>query len=123
MNGMIGSDVNPTNYPKILALIDAEKTIGWQDKKLMHDEAHRFLDSPPMDLTAMWDELSGLVTLTMGRRSYNMSDKLRFIGFKVVPDSDYLKYTFETTEEYPIAYVRVNLKQLATENKWQLDLI
>ena len=51
------------------------------------------------------------------------SDKLRFIGFKVVPDSDYLKYTFETTEEYPIAYVRVNLKQLATENKWQLDLI
>ena len=123
MNGMIGSDVNPTNWPRILALIEAEKTISSQDKKRMHDEAHRFLDSPPMDRIAMWDELAGLVTLTMGRRSYDMSEKLRFIGFKVVPDSDYLKYTFETTKEYPIAYVRVNLKKLATENKWQLDLI
>ena len=45
------------------------------------------------------------------------------MGFKTVPDSDFMKHTFQTMEEHPIAYVRVNLKQLAMKSKWQLDLI
>jgi len=99
MNGMIGSDVGPANYPKILALILAEPTVPPQDKQLMQDEAHRFTDSPPMDLMAVYDELAATVTLTLGRRSYEMSQKVLWIGFKVVPNSDYLKYEFEIRNE------------------------
>ena len=75
MNGCIGSDVNPANWPKILELIEAEKTIPWMDKKIMGESAHLYTNSPPMDLIAMFDDETGMVTLTMGRRSYEMSDK------------------------------------------------
>ena len=45
------------------------------------------------------------------------------MGFSMVPDTNYLKYVFETDPEHCIVYVRVHLKKLATDNKWQLTLI
>ena len=72
------------------------------------DSAHIYMNSPPMDLIAIFDELSGVVNLTIGRRSYDMSEKLRWIGFKIVRDSDYLKYLFQTDEQHSINFVRVH---------------
>ena len=46
LNGCVGSDVDPENWPKILELIQAEKTVGWQDKKLMEESTHRYMNSP-----------------------------------------------------------------------------
>jgi hypothetical protein len=124
LNGCVGSDVYPENWPKILELIQAEKTVGWQDKKLMEESTHRYMNSPPMDLIAMFDEFTGTVNLTLGRRSYEMSEKLRWIGCKTVPDSNYLKYEFQIrNEQHSINYVRVHLKALASESKWQLHVL
>ena len=79
--------------------------------------------SKPMTLEAVYDELAGQVHLTMGRSSYKLSQALRFIGFSLVPETDYLKYVFETDANHCIAYVRVHLKKLAMEHKWQLTLV
>ena len=79
--------------------------------------------SEPMSLEALYDELAGQVHLTMGRSSYKLSQALRFMGFSLVPDTDYLKYVFETDAGHSIAYVRVHLKKLTAEHKWQLTLV
>ena len=79
--------------------------------------------SEPMSLEALYDELAGQVHLTMGRSSYKLSLALRFMGFSLVPETDFLKYVFETDADHCIAYVRVHLNKLAMEHKWQLTLI
>ena len=81
------------------------------------------MTSPPMTLTAKYDEMAGQVHVTLGRNSYKMSEGLRFMGCTLKLDTNYMEYLFETTEEYCIAFVRVNLKKLATDHKWELELI
>ena len=79
--------------------------------------------SPPMALKAMYDEMAGTVHLTMGRSSFRVSQALRYMGFNLLPDTDYMKFEFEMDADRCIAYVRGNLKQLATIHKWELELI
>ena len=123
MNGRIVSDVDPNNWPKILALFMAEPTISRADKNRLEAEAHNFTSSAPMPLQAMYEEMAAMVYVKMGRPSFKVSMALRQIGLSLVPDSNYLEYTFETNEEKCITYLRVHLTQLAKHFKWQLDLI
>ena len=81
------------------------------------------MTSPPIKLTAKYDEMAGQVHVTLGRNSYKMSEGLCYMGCTVKPYTNYMEYDFETSEERCIAYVRVNLKQLATNHKWELELI
>ena len=99
MNGRIVSDVDPNNWPKILALFMAEPTISRADKNRLEAEAINFTSSAPLTLQAMYDEMAAMVYLKMGRPSYKVSMALRQIGLSLVPDSNYLEYTFETNEE------------------------
>ena len=76
-----------------------------------------------MALKAMDDEMASMVHLTMGRSSFRVSQALRYMGFNLLPDTDYMKFEFEMDADRCIAYVRGNLKQLATVHKWELELI
>ena len=38
------------------------------------------MTSPPMTLTAKYDEMAGQVHVTLGHNSYKMSEGLRFMG-------------------------------------------
>ena len=81
------------------------------------------MTSPPMALKAMYDEMAGMVHLTMGRSSFKVSQALHYMGFNLLPDTDYMKFEFEMDADRCIACVRRNLKQLATVHKWELELI
>ena len=54
MNGRIVSDVDPNNWPKILALFMAEPTITRADKNRLEAEAINFTSSAPLTLRAMY---------------------------------------------------------------------
>ena len=123
MNGRIVSDIAPHNWPQIIALFQADPSVPAADKKKLAEATEFFMASPPMALKAMYDEMAGMVHLTMGRSSFKVSQALRYMGFNLVPDTDYMKYEFEMDAERCIAYVRGNLKQLATVHKWELELI
>jgi hypothetical protein len=123
LNGCIVSDIDPKNWPSIVALFQAEPTLSSAEKKALLDASHRFDKTPLLKITAVYDEMAGNVHVTLGRSSFRMSDGLRFMGCKMKPDTQYLEYDFETNEERGIAYVRVNLKKLATDFKWELELI
>ena len=73
LNGCIVSDINPNNWSQILALFAAESTVSERDKKALVDATPRFMTSPPMTLTAKYDEMAGQVHVTLGRNSYKMS--------------------------------------------------
>jgi len=61
MNGRIVSDVDPNNWPKILALFMAEPTISRADKNRLEAEAINFTSSAPLTLQAMYAEMAAMV--------------------------------------------------------------
>ena len=61
MNGRIVSDIDPNNWPAILALFMAEPSISRLDKNRLEDAARFFTASAPMKLQAMYDEMAAMV--------------------------------------------------------------
>ena len=76
-----------------------------------------------MKIAAVYDEEQDMVSITIGRPSYEISNKLKFMGAKMQPDSDYKLFHFQCTEEHPISYVQANLSKITSDNKWSLSLI
>ena len=85
-------------WPQIIApLLQADQTVPAADKKKLAEATEFFMASQPMTLKAMYDEMAGTVHLTMGRSSFRVSQALRYMGFNLLPDTDYMKFEFEIT--------------------------
>ena len=104
---MIVSDIDCNNSPGFLAVFMKYKALmPAADLKELQAASPRFAALDPMKIAAVYDEEQDMVSITIGCPSYEISDKLKFMGAKMQPDSDYKLFHFQCTEDHPISYVQ-----------------
>jgi hypothetical protein len=118
------SAMDARSYPIVMAIIES-KAQHIPNKLLVALRASqdKFMSSPPKSIMAMIMEDDQQILVTLGRRALDISKMVEMIGFKMVEDSDYMKFNINITDECSITFVSKNLKLLVKQQNWQLDLI